>query len=123
MIILVNNRRFKLARNDTLKRIEKILKLRGWSLYRLSKEADIPYSSLNNLFSRNNEPSITTLRKICKGLNISIKDFFDDDNPTNIEMDYTIDERNLVIDYRTLTKNEKDLVKAYIYGIKRKTMI
>ena len=33
----------------------------------LAKESDIPYSSLNSLFLKNNQPTLSTLEKICKG--------------------------------------------------------
>lgn len=40
--------------NDVLKRIKEILDEKGWTLYKLSKETGIPYSSLNSLFNKNN---------------------------------------------------------------------
>ncbi len=100
-------------------RIKDILKERGWTVYKLAKEADIPCSNLNNLFARNNEPSIPTLKKICKGLNISISEFFNDNITSDILLDYTNDERGLVIEYRSLSRSDKELVKAYIMGLKR----
>ena len=63
--------------NDTLNRIEELLTSRNWSLYKLAQEADIPYGNLNNLFKRNNEPSISTIRKLCSGFNITVSEFFD----------------------------------------------
>lgn len=46
--------------NDVLERIKKILDEKGWTLYKLSKETGIPYSSLNSLFNKNNQPTIST---------------------------------------------------------------
>lgn len=115
MIII---RRYILNNNDTLNRIEELMQERDWTLYRLAKEADIPYGNLNNLFKRNNEPSISTLRKICNGFNISISDFFSDNihKPTN---DYSLDEKTVILEYRSLSRSDKELVKAYIMGLKR----
>lgn len=64
--------------NEILKKIETYMKLRNWSIYKLAKEADIPYSSLNSMFLKNTQPTIPTLEKICSGLNISMSDFFSD---------------------------------------------
>lgn len=61
---------------NSLEQIKKICKEHGISVYKLSKESGIPYSSLNNMFNRNTDPSLSTLTKICYGLNISLSDFF-----------------------------------------------
>lgn len=45
---------------------------------RLSTMCGITQSTLNNIVSgRNNSTTVSTIKKICDGLNITIKDFFD----------------------------------------------
>jgi len=61
---------------DTLKRIGQLRDKRGWTNYRLAKEAGISEGSLNNLFRLNNQPTISTLEAICKGLGLSLSQFF-----------------------------------------------
>ena len=61
---------------DILARIRKLQDERGWSNYRLAKEADISENSLNNLFRRSNLPTIPTLEAICKGFGITLSQFF-----------------------------------------------
>jgi len=63
--------------NVVLGRIRELMNLNHWSIYKLAKASGIPYSSLNNCFQRNTTPTIPTLEKLCKGLNISLSDFFD----------------------------------------------
>ena len=65
--------------NETLQIIEKLYKQKGGSLYKLAKESGIAYSSFNNLLLRNTQPSLHTLEHICKGLGISMSDFFRDE--------------------------------------------
>ena len=36
---------------DVLDRIQQLLTFKHWSLYKLAKQSDIPYSSLNNIFN------------------------------------------------------------------------
>lgn len=57
------------------------------SLYELSKKSGIPKSTINGLLSTNihNLPSLPTLLHICEGLNISLKDFFNDDIFIDVE--------------------------------------
>ena len=62
--------------NEVLQQIQKCMSERNWTLYKLSKECDIPYSSLSSLFAKNNQPTISTLEKICDGFNITLSEFF-----------------------------------------------
>lgn len=64
---------------DVVKKIEKLCKQREWTEYRLAKEAGIAQSTLSNLIHRGNNPSITTLDKICKAFGMTIAEFFEDD--------------------------------------------
>lgn len=105
--------------NESLQKIEKLMKDRGWTMYRLAKEADIPYSSLNNIFQRNTEPTLPTLRCICKGLDISLSEFFSDE-PLPVRYDFTSDERNLVIEYRSMNRTSRQLLKTYVAGLNKK---
>ena len=101
-------------------RIYELLRFNQWSLYRLSKESGIPYSSLENLKTRNNCPTIQTLDKICKALNISLAEFFSfEENPLrNYEM--TEDEQILLNSYKSMSAYHKKLTKAYMQGLSEK---
>lgn len=63
---------------DILDRIKHLRDERGWSNYRLAKEAEISEGSLNNLFRLNYQPTMPTLEALCKGLDISLSQFFAD---------------------------------------------
>ena len=52
---------------------------RNWSEYRLAKEAGLAQSTIANLFQRNTVPTIYTLEAICKGLGITLSQFFAED--------------------------------------------
>ena len=54
--------------NWILVKLRKYLTDYNWSIYKLAKESDIPYSSLNNIFIRNTMPTVSTLMKLCNGL-------------------------------------------------------
>lgn len=105
--------------NETLQKIQQILDRKNWSLYRLAKESDIAYSSLNNLFQRNTEPTLPTLRKICRGLGISLSDFFSDCKDLPI-LEYTDEEGNLINLYRSLNPSDQKILMAYAYGLNHK---
>ena len=61
---------------DTDERIKQLLDERGWSSYRLAKEAGISDATINNLFRQNTLPTIPTLEAICRGFGITLSQFF-----------------------------------------------
>ena len=61
---------------EVLEKIEKLRKEKGWSINYLAMESGLTQSTLNNLYSRNTEPKISTLRAICGAFGISLSDFF-----------------------------------------------
>lgn len=98
---------------DILKHITKLRKERGWSMYRLSKEAGIPQSTLTNLYKRGNDPTIPTLEAICRAFGISLGQFFSADNSTAL----TKDQEELLALYLKLPPVKKQKTISYIHGL------
>lgn len=65
---------------DINSRLEELLKKQGWTKYRLSKESKLPESMLSNIFHRGTVPTIATLEIICNTMNITLAEFFSDDD-------------------------------------------
>jgi len=63
-------------------RIKELMSKRGWSHYRLAKEANLSQSTVSNMFCRNNSPTLPTLEAVCNAFNITLAEFFlnDSDN-------------------------------------------
>ena len=61
---------------EILEKIETLRKEKGWSINYLAMESGLTQSTLNNLYSRNTEPKISTLRAICGAFGITLSDFF-----------------------------------------------
>ena len=109
MIILIEDK--------VLDRIQQLLTFNQWSLYKLAKESELPYSSLNNLFNRRTCPTIATLEKICSGFNISLTEFFNFKcNPLRNEI-ISEEEQCLLNAYASLSQKDKDLLTAYLKGL------
>mgnify|MGYP002265132991 CR=1 FL=1 len=64
---------------NVTEKLSQLIQERGWSEYRLAKESNLPHSTILNIFRRKNLPSIVTLDAICKGLGITLSQFFSDD--------------------------------------------
>ena len=63
-------------------RIEELCNERGLNFCRLATISGVPYTTVKSI-----NPSITTIKKICDGLDISIADFFDTDTFRNLEQE------------------------------------
>ena len=69
-------------------KIRKLCKEKGITLNKLSIICGITQSTLNNVISgRNKSITVSTVQKICDGLEITISDFFNDDVFRDIEQE------------------------------------
>lgn len=69
-------------------RILELCDLHGMSINRISVMSGITQSTLNNIVSgRNNSTTISTIKKICDGLNITINEFFNSDLFNDLEQE------------------------------------
>lgn len=58
------------------------------TINKLATISGVTQSTLNNITSgRNNSATISTIKKLCDGLNISIQDFFNSDIFSNLEQE------------------------------------
>ena len=89
---------------DILERLNALLKARGWTRYRLSKESGLTESTLANIFQRNAMPSLDTLECICAGFGITLSQFFADGELIEL----TPDLKEVFDNWRTLTPEQKN---------------
>lgn len=95
------------------KRIQELCKKRGWSYYRLAKEVDFQQSSITSIIKGKNMPTIYTLDKICSALNITLSEFFQDDQTDNVN-------QNFFCLWEQLPASDKEKVLIYIHGLLHK---
>jgi transcriptional regulator with XRE-family HTH domain len=103
---------------DVVKKINRMRLERGWSVYRLAVEADIPQSTLTNMFNRETLPSISTLEMICHAFHITMAEFFSEgDSAPNPRMD----EAELRKAFDSLSDKDKLMVCELIARLSDKT--
>ena len=72
----------------TIKRILDLCKENNITINKLATISGITQSTLNNIVSgRNNSTTISTIKKICDGLDITIVDFFNTEDFLNLEQE------------------------------------
>lgn len=96
---------------DCLARIKDLLEERHWTMYQLAQKAEIPQSTLTNLFARNNAPTIPTLEKICFAFGITLSEFFNDKSQ--------IDEQEQIVlsRWRSLSPESKSTLTEFLKTI------
>lgn len=86
--------------------LRKMMDERGWSEYRLAKEASLPQSTVANIFHRNTLPSIPTLKTICDAFGLSLGEFF-----TELEQCMSTDTQTAFLrKWRKLSKTQQAAV-------------
>ena len=92
---------------DIQKRIRELMEERGWSDYRLAKEANLSHSTIANIFHRNNAPTFPTLETVCNALGITLAQFFlEGDDPIVLNEEQKL----LLTKWCALTDEQKKVV-------------
>lgn len=92
---------------DVQNRIKKLMGERGWTDYRLAKEANLSHSTVTNMFNRNNAPTLPTLEAVCRAFGITLSQFFaEGDEPVQM----TAEQRILFSRWNPLTDEQKRLL-------------
>ena len=88
-------------------RIRRLMEAKGWSDYKLAKEADLPQSTIFHLFKRNNAPTYPTIQAICRAFGITMAQFFADDGEAVV---LTPDQQQLLLLWGALTPEQRQIV-------------
>lgn len=91
---------------DVIGKIEKLMKERGWSAYKLADESALTPSTVGNMFSRGTVPTIYTLQQICEAFGITLAEFFAEEVTLNSQ-----DEVAVLGYYRKLDHKNKVVVR------------
>lgn len=97
------------AENYIIDRIEQLCEQKQMSRYRLAQKSGISQSSISTLLNRQSVPTIQTLEKLCKGLDMTLAQFFsEDDELPNL----TEEQKRLLTTWNAMNEQEKALVEA-----------
>ncbi len=91
---------------NTNEKLQRLMKERGITMYRLSLDSGLSQSTIANIFRRNTTPSIETLEQICKGFGITLSQFFAEGEM--VEM--TPDLKDLFDGWLSLTAEQKSAI-------------
>ena len=101
---------------DIHSRLQQLLEERGWTRYRLAKECGLSEATIANIFKRGNVPSIATLETICKGFNITLAQFFAENDTVELSPEL----KELFDEWVFLTPQQKQAVIQTIRAMNEK---
>ena len=101
---------------DVKKKLLALMEERHWTYYRLSKEADISWSTIRNMFDRGTEPTLPTLEAICKGLGITLEELLLGEDVTEL----TPEQWNLISHWNKLSDTDKKLYMDLLRSLNEK---
>ena len=91
---------------DAQRRIKELMEERKWTDYRLAKESNLSYSTVTNMFNRNNAPTLPTLEAVCQAFGITLAQFFAEGEETQL----TEEQQILFSKWSTLTDRQKQIL-------------
>ena len=89
---------------DILSKIRKLQYERNWTDYELAKNADISVGTVNSLFRRSSPPKVETLQCICNAFNMTLAQFFLEDEGIEILSDT---EKQMLYAFRKLSRRRQ----------------
>ena len=96
----------------TLEKIDKLRVQRGWSINNLAMEAMLTQSTINNLYSRKAEPKLSTLRAICDAFEITLSEFFAEEEANEADIDKRLQKK-----ISKLSLGQKKALLDFLKGI------
>ena len=100
---------------DLNRRLCQLCRQNHLTTYQLAKQSGVSYSVLSSMFRRGTNPSFTTLCRLCYGMNISLSQFFSENDLAIIPLDDNA--KKLVNLYTRLSTSGKELLMAYLQGL------
>ena len=99
---------------DTKSRIRALMDERGWTIYELARRSGLSQTTLSNMWKRNTEPTIPSLRAICGSFGITLSEFFAE----NDLVELTPEQREFFQSWAALTPEQKELLMRLVSNMK-----
>ena len=99
---------------DILMEITRLRVQRNWSEYELAKNCGIPQSTISTWYRKHQIPTIFSLDKLCKGLGITLSQFFSE---ANDPVFLTTEQREILDCWCSLNQQKQQIIKALLKSI------
>lgn len=90
---------------NVLEKITKYRLERNWTEYQLAEKSGLPQSTISSWYRKHQIPTIPSLEKICDAFNITLAQFFSDENLEIIQV--TKKQSDLIHEWNKLEENQQ----------------
>lgn len=105
------------AEFDVLEKIALEREKRNWTEYALAKNSDISQSTISTWYRKKLQPSVASIEKICKGLDITLAQFFSYESQDNM---LTESQQHILELWKNLNEHQKNSVIALLEAFQKK---
>lgn len=91
---------------DVLAEITRLRIARNWTEYELAQRSGLSQSTISTWYRKNQIPTIQTLEKVCRGLGVTLSQFFAEDGEM---VSLTPGQQELLNDWASLTETQQSL--------------
>lgn len=99
---------------DILDEITKLRLERNWSEYELAQKSGLAQSTISTWYRRKQTPTIQSLEKVCKGLGVTLSQFFAEENDATF---LTQEQKGLLDSWCALNSQQRQIVQELIKNI------
>lgn len=96
---------------DVLNEITRLRLERGWSEYELAKNSGLSQSTISTWYRKGQIPTIQTLDKVCKGLGITLSQFFAEGGTAIL---LTAEQKDMLDNWSALNSQQKKTIRDLI---------
>lgn len=100
---------------NILEEITRLRMGRNWSEYDLAKHSGITQSTISTWYRKNQTPTIKTLNKICRGLGITLSQFFAEGEDA---IALTSTQREMLDNWSTLNLQQQQIIIELLKNMK-----
>ena len=85
-------------------RLKYYMERRGMTIYALAKASGLPWQTVKNLVNQMNNPTVATVEMLCRGLGITMSQFFSDEEEM---IALTAEQKELLEQWNVIAEDEK----------------
>ena len=99
---------------DTKSRIKELMDERGWTIYELSKRSGLAQTTISNMWKRNTEPTVPSLRVLCDAFGITLSQFFSEGDMVEL----TAEQKAFFPRWVALSAEQKEMLMNLVNSMK-----
>lgn len=101
---------------NVIERIDEIMKKQKLTDYQLAKISGLSSSTISNMRKRNTVPSVATLEYMCKGMGITLSQFFADEQ--TLMYPVTPEQKEFLDYYVLLSEEQQNLILELVKNLR-----